>query len=250
LIVRSEEILEVINALVAVVDPTSGEEFTSDHVCKQPEIIKALAAVVHIVEEQLDKEMLESLKLWRLGKANELSLPAFCVFSDAVLHQLVEIKPLDYKQLISISGIGESKLQNFGEDIIRLVGEHCQGAPASSVVGGELGEERIFPLSSSESKENNVYEAVHERFGVDAIGGPARFYRPGWFYIGPAVTDCPECSSVTEAFRKPYITKAGIQYHYWALFCSKCRKLMEPKVLGDKKNDLYNSSELRPSDMH
>ena len=105
-----------------------------------------------------------------------------------------------------------------------------------------------YSPKESEFSDKNAYEAVKDKFGAIATGGPSRFNKPGWFYIGPAVIDCPECKTTVEAFRKPYKTKAGIQYHYWALFCPTCQKLFEPKSLGDKRKEIYASSELRPSD--
>jgi hypothetical protein len=105
-----------------------------------------------------------------------------------------------------------------------------------------------YSLDGAESSTKTAYEAVNEQFGVTATGGPARFNKPGWFYIGPAISNCTECRSTMEAFRKPYRTKAGVQYHYWALYCPKCSTLIEPKSLGEKRKELYDSSELRPTD--
>jgi hypothetical protein len=106
----------------------------------------------------------------------------------------------------------------------------------------------VYSSVDPEFSDTNVYEAVQDQFGVAATGGPARFKNPGWFYIGPSVSSCPECGKTTEAFRMPYKTKAGVQYHYWALFCPSCNTLMAPSSLGEKRTQLYDSSELRPSD--
>jgi len=94
----------------------------------------------------------------------------------------------------------------------------------------------------------SAYEAARRTLGVDASGGPARFRKPGWFYIGQAVTSCPECSSTMEAFRAPYSTRAGLRFHYWALLCPHCKLFVEPRDLGPMRKALYDSSTLRPSD--
>ncbi len=71
-----------------------------------------------------DDVLFEALREWRAGKAKELSMPAYIVFTDATLGALSERKPTSVKQLVAIPGIGQSKLDAYGEDVLRLVSEH------------------------------------------------------------------------------------------------------------------------------
>jgi DNA helicase-2/ATP-dependent DNA helicase PcrA len=69
-----------------------------------------------------DEALLERLKTWRLARSREASLPAYCVFTDATLAAIAEQKPGDVKSLVSIPGIGQAKLDKFGDEVLSLVG--------------------------------------------------------------------------------------------------------------------------------
>jgi len=93
-----------------------------------------------------------------------------------------------------------------------------------------------------------VSECTHEQFGFNVTNGPARFRKSGWFSVGRSVISCPSCSELMWAYRKPYQTKTGVTYHYWAMVCAICKSAFEPTELDDEKRSLlYESSELKPS---
>jgi len=93
-----------------------------------------------------------------------------------------------------------------------------------------------------------VSECTQEHFGFNVTNGPARFKKAGWFSVGRSVSSCPSCSESMWAYRKPYQTKTGATYHYWALVCAVCKSAFEPAELHDEKRSLlYESSELKPS---
>jgi DNA helicase-2/ATP-dependent DNA helicase PcrA len=69
----------------------------------------------------VDEELLESLRRWRAGRARELKVPAYVVFTDATLVAIAEQRPTDSAGLVAISGIGASKLDKFGDDVLGLV---------------------------------------------------------------------------------------------------------------------------------
>ncbi|KJK42979.1 ATP-dependent DNA helicase [Lentzea aerocolonigenes] len=69
----------------------------------------------------VDEELLESLRQWRAGRARELKVPAYVVFTDATLMAIAEQRPTDSAGLVAISGIGASKLDKFGDDVLGLV---------------------------------------------------------------------------------------------------------------------------------
>ncbi len=69
----------------------------------------------------IDTDLLTRLKEWRLRTAQELKVPAFVVFSDNTLIAIAETRPADDAALVSISGIGARKLEQFGPDVLDLV---------------------------------------------------------------------------------------------------------------------------------
>jgi DNA helicase-2/ATP-dependent DNA helicase PcrA len=48
-------------------------------------------------------------------------VPAFVVFSDATLLAIAERRPADDAALLAIPGIGRSKLDRFGADVLAIV---------------------------------------------------------------------------------------------------------------------------------
>ncbi len=69
-----------------------------------------------------DEELFERLREWRKERAGEESVPAFVVFTDATLQLIAEHKPRSPEALLRISGIGRSKLDRYGDDVLSLVG--------------------------------------------------------------------------------------------------------------------------------
>jgi DNA helicase-2/ATP-dependent DNA helicase PcrA len=48
--------------------------------------------------------------------------PAYCVFTDATLTAIAEQRPGSVAALVAIPGIGQTKLDKFGEEVLTLVG--------------------------------------------------------------------------------------------------------------------------------
>jgi ATP-dependent DNA helicase RecQ len=62
-----------------------------------------------------DTALLSRLKALRMDFARELGKPAFVVFSDATLIDMVERKPKTQSEMLAVSGVGPSKYERFGE---------------------------------------------------------------------------------------------------------------------------------------
>ena len=75
-------------------------------------------------EFQLAKEepLWEILKEWRSKTAKESNIPAFVIFHDRTLAEIVNKQPKTIDELSRISGIGEAKLDLYGANLLALVG--------------------------------------------------------------------------------------------------------------------------------
>ena len=62
-----------------------------------------------------DTELLNRLKALRMDFAKQLGKPAFVVFSDATLIDMVKRKPKTREDMLDVSGVGPSKFDRFGE---------------------------------------------------------------------------------------------------------------------------------------
>ncbi|QAY62965.1 DNA helicase RecQ [Xylanimonas allomyrinae] len=69
-----------------------------------------------------DVPLFEALRAWRAGEAKEQGKPAYIVFADATLRSIAAQRPVSLDQLATISGVGESKLERYGEAVLAVVG--------------------------------------------------------------------------------------------------------------------------------
>ena len=73
------------------------------------------------------RTLFERLREWRAEQAREASVPAYVVFTDATLTALAEVRPTTEPALLGISGIGRTKLERYGADVLAL----CAGDPVA-----------------------------------------------------------------------------------------------------------------------
>jgi len=71
----------------------------------------------------LEDVLFLKLKALRKQLADQRNLPAYIVFSDATLHQMARFRPLTPQEMMAISGVGPKKLETYGEEFLRLLGE-------------------------------------------------------------------------------------------------------------------------------
>jgi DNA helicase-2/ATP-dependent DNA helicase PcrA len=69
-----------------------------------------------------DEELFERLRAWRKERADEESVPAFVVFTDATLQLIAEQRPSSRAALLRISGVGPAKLERYAESLLEVVG--------------------------------------------------------------------------------------------------------------------------------
>ncbi|HEY4268082.1 MAG TPA: DNA helicase RecQ [Galbitalea sp.] len=65
--------------------------------------------------------LFERLREWRAGVAREQSVPAYIVFGDATLRGIALSEPKTLADLAGISGIGEKKLESYGQQLLDVV---------------------------------------------------------------------------------------------------------------------------------
>ena len=70
-----------------------------------------------------DEGLFDRLRSWRRTVADERNVPAYVIFGDVTLRHIARAYPQSPERLRSVPGIGEKKLAEFGEDVIRIVDE-------------------------------------------------------------------------------------------------------------------------------
>jgi DNA helicase-2/ATP-dependent DNA helicase PcrA len=68
----------------------------------------------------VDEELFERLRSWRLERSRELKQPAFCVFTDATLTRIAEVRPQTTQELATIGGVGPAKLTAYAAEVLEL----------------------------------------------------------------------------------------------------------------------------------
>jgi len=68
-----------------------------------------------------DPDLLAVLRAWRSEEAKKRNVPAYVILHDATMDGIATARPTTLAQLRGIPGIGDKKLEHYGEDIIALV---------------------------------------------------------------------------------------------------------------------------------
>nr|WP_222612097.1 ATP-dependent DNA helicase RecQ [Morganella morganii] len=74
-----------------------------------------------------DKKLFAKLRKLRKSIADEENIPPFVVFNDATLIEMAEQCPVRANDLLLINGVGERKLERFGDAFMALIREHLTG---------------------------------------------------------------------------------------------------------------------------
>ena len=89
------------------------------HRLEKPRRTKSTAGAAPLNEA--DEKLLNALYARRKWLAGKQNVPAFMVFSDATLREMVEKKPLSLDELLNISGVGEKKAARYGTTFLRII---------------------------------------------------------------------------------------------------------------------------------
>ncbi|MYM19854.1 DNA helicase RecQ [Brevibacterium sp. 5221] len=79
----------------------------------------AKSAAADLSAEQA--QVFEALRAWRAGQAKEQGVPAYVVFGDATLAALAQQRPTSLGGLRQISGVGEKKLEQYGQALLEVL---------------------------------------------------------------------------------------------------------------------------------
>ncbi|MPZ51937.1 MAG: HrdC, partial [Acidimicrobiia bacterium] len=69
----------------------------------------------------VDDGLLERLREWRLRRAGTDGVPAYVVAHDSHLESIAAAQPTSLDELADCDGIGPSRLERYGEEILEVV---------------------------------------------------------------------------------------------------------------------------------
>ncbi len=73
------------------------------------------------LENAADEKLFELLREERLRLARELGVPPYVVFHDSTLREMAVQQPLTPEGLLQVSGVGQSKLERFGDAFLAVI---------------------------------------------------------------------------------------------------------------------------------
>ncbi len=89
--------------------------------------IKTTAAAVArkqgVAVDAEDQPLWNALRACRKRLAEEHGVPPYVIFHDATLREMLEFRPTTASQLLSITGVGQSKLERFGDEFLEVIRE-------------------------------------------------------------------------------------------------------------------------------
>ena len=72
----------------------------------------------------VDERLLARLKALRRRLADARRVPAYVVFNDATLAEMAAFKPVDDESFLAVNGVGQKKLEQFGEAFQAEIRDH------------------------------------------------------------------------------------------------------------------------------
>jgi ATP-dependent DNA helicase RecQ len=80
-----------------------------------------------VLDNESDQQLFEALRAARLKLAREQNVAPFVIFHDRTLRELVLQKPQSLFALSNISGVGEKKVERYGEIFLQVIRQHEVG---------------------------------------------------------------------------------------------------------------------------
>lgn len=71
--------------------------------------------------DDVQQSRFQSLRAWRAATAKEQAVPAYVVFNDKTLAAIAERRPATMVELSTISGVGEAKLERYGDAVLEVL---------------------------------------------------------------------------------------------------------------------------------
>jgi ATP-dependent DNA helicase RecQ len=79
---------------------------------------------LRVLPEQ--EQLWQALRECRKRLADEHNVPPYVIFHDASLHEMLETRPMSRLDMLTITGVGQSKLDKYGNDFIDVICTHAE----------------------------------------------------------------------------------------------------------------------------
>ena len=91
---------------------------------KRPVVASRRPATERVVADK-DRDLWDALRACRQALATEHNVPAYVIFHDKTLHEMLAYRPQTAAQMLGISGIGQTKLDRYGDRFLSVLREEA-----------------------------------------------------------------------------------------------------------------------------
>ena len=109
-----------------------------------------------------EERIWQALRSWRAARAQDEEVPAYVIFGDKTLRELVEKLPENLADLHDIYGLGEAKIDKFGEELLTLCQSFARhdtaGSPANLTETVKESDENPF----ADERDRRLWQALYD----------------------------------------------------------------------------------------
>jgi len=196
-----KEIKDIINVLIAegYLYLTEGQYPVVKIRPKSIPVLKGECGVwQRIQKKQLqpkeDESLFQLLRALRREISEEEKVPPYVVFPDSTLREMCSVLPIDRGALRSIKGVGEVKLQNYGDRFLAVIKEYVKEHKLSVNSGQDAGEGG--PQRSSNGKEG---------------GQPSHLITFGMYQAGKTVDEIAKERNLNPVTIQNHVIRCGLE---------------------------------------
>jgi ATP-dependent DNA helicase RecQ len=107
-----------------------------------------------------DQQLVAILKADRKRLADEANLPPYAIFSDRTLNEMAYYFPHSQENLLRIHGVGQAKLDKYGEHFLNMIGQYCQQHKIEEVPNTQTASKATVSKNSSANSNSRSAEIV------------------------------------------------------------------------------------------
>jgi ATP-dependent DNA helicase RecQ len=179
----------------------------------------------------VDRGLFESLRSLRRKIADDRSVPAYVLFSDATLRQMASLRPGSATALLAIRGVGERKLADHGQRFLELIADYCRaaGLPMDASAAPNT------PAREKSRKPNDTKETAFELFAngssvAQVAAKTGRAMATTWGYLAEFIQThrTPRLDTWIDA--KTYAAVAAAAKHVGTAYMQPIFERLEGKV--------------------
>ncbi len=120
--------------------------------------------------EEYDQTLFERLRALRKRMAVEQDIPPYVIFSDRTLHEMCRHFPNTMDEMRSINGVGDTKLERYGEEFTGEIKNYIHENPGINVERKMADVARHSPVSDKKGQSaRNSYELFQKGLSIDDI---------------------------------------------------------------------------------